>query len=66
LDFGTVETLVPDLKPRAEGSGRSQVLDSVTDGLSRRCEESLVVLAAILGALCQEQFSGGVVVKDIP
>jgi hypothetical protein len=49
----------------APGFGCSQVVDSITDNLSRRCEPP-VVLAAIFGALCQEQFSGGVVAKDIP
>jgi hypothetical protein len=38
-----------------EGFRRPQLLDSVTDGLTRRCEPP-VVLAAILGALCQEEF----------
>jgi hypothetical protein len=61
LDFAAVEALIPDLQARAEGFGRSQVLDSVPDGLSGRCEPA-VVLAAILGALCQKQFCGGCVV----
>ena len=61
LDFTAIEPLIPDLQPRAEGFGRLQVLDSVPDGLSGRCEPA-VVLAAILGALCQEQFCGGCVV----
>jgi hypothetical protein len=38
LDFAAVEALVPNLHPRAESFGRLQVLDSVTDGLSRRGE----------------------------
>jgi hypothetical protein len=47
-----------------QGFQRSQVLGSVTDGFSSRCEP-LIVLAAILGALRQEEFRGGVVSKDI-
>src|SRR5262245_16242075 len=65
LDFGAVEALIPDLKPRAEGFGCAQVLDSVSDGLRRRCEAPIVV-AAVLGALCQEQFSGSAVVEGHP
>jgi hypothetical protein len=32
-DFDTVEALITDLKPSAEGSWRAQILDCVTDGL---------------------------------
>jgi hypothetical protein len=62
LDFATVEALIPDLKPCAEGFGRPQSFDGVADGLSRR-RKAPIVLAATLGALCQEQFSGGVIVE---
>ena len=58
LDFTAVEPLISDLQPRAEGFGRSQVLDSAPDGLSSRCE-AFVVLAAVLGALRQEEFGRG-------
>jgi hypothetical protein len=51
----------PTLQPGPQGFRRSQVLDSVTDGLSRRCEPP-VVLAATLGTLRHEQFCGRVVV----
>jgi hypothetical protein len=39
---------MPDLKPCAECFGRPQLFDSITDGLSGRCEP-LVVFAAVLG-----------------
>jgi hypothetical protein len=62
LDFAAVEALVTYLQPRAEGFRCLQVLDSIADSL-RRCREAPVVLAATLGALRQEQFSGGAVVE---
>src|ERR1700719_3334491 len=61
-DFAAVEALIPDLKRRAEGFGRPQSFDGVADGLSR-CRKAPVFLAAILGTLCQKQFSGCVVVE---
>ena len=50
--------LIPDLKPRAESLGRSQVLDSVADSLSR-CRKPTVVPAAFLRLLRQKQFGEG-------
>jgi hypothetical protein len=46
----------PNLKPSAEDSWRAQILDCVTDGLSRRCKAPVVVVTTLC-ALCQEQFS---------
>jgi hypothetical protein len=54
--------LVPNLHPGAEGPERGQILDSATDGLSRRCKTT-VFFARILCALRQEQFSRSVVVE---
>ena len=62
LDFATVEALVSDLQPSAEGSGRAQVLNGVTERLSRS-RETAILRAATLRGLCQEQFSRGAVVE---
>jgi hypothetical protein len=38
LDFITVKALITNLHPGAERPERGQLFDSITDGLSRRCE----------------------------
>jgi len=63
LDFAAVEALIPDLKPSTEGFGRSQVLNSVADGLSR-CSEATIFFAPVAKSLRQKQFGGCVVVKS--
>jgi hypothetical protein len=38
LDFAAVEALIPNLQPSAESSRCTQILDGITDRLSRRRE----------------------------
>ena len=49
LNFVTVEALIPNLQPNAERSGRAQVLDCITDGLSRSCETAIFGAAGLHG-----------------
>lgn len=50
LYFAAVEALIPDFKPRPEGFGRAQVLNGVTERLSR-CLETAILGAATPRAL---------------
>ena len=61
LDFAAVETLIPNLQPRAEGLGRSQVLDSEPDGFSSRCEPPVVFLCT----LCRNSSAGAPVIERV-
>ena len=51
LDFGAVETLIPDLQPRAEGFGCAQILDGVAERLSGCCEPAILRAVALRGVL---------------
>jgi hypothetical protein len=62
LYFAAVEALIPDLKRRAEGFGYAQVLNDITERLSR-CRETAILSAATLRGLGEEQFSRGVVIE---
>jgi hypothetical protein len=62
VDFTAIETLIPNLQPRAEGFGRSQVLDGEAERPCHR-RETAILAAKELGRLGQEQFSRGVVVE---
>ena len=42
FDFAAVETLIANLQVRAKGFGRAQILDSIADGLCRRCEAPIL------------------------
>ena len=52
----------PTCKPCAEGSGCAQVLNGVTNGLSRRCEPPILGAATLRG-LGEEQFSRSVIIE---
>jgi hypothetical protein len=62
IDFFLAEPILSNLHPGAKGPACAQFFDSITDGLSR-CRETSVVLAAALDALRQEEFCGSVLVE---